>query len=83
MGEYSDYEHLTLAQSARSAGLEQVILVGKEFKDAAEKEAMLFFENTSQLKSWFLQQNFQNSHFLIKGSRSIGLEKLLLDDNAH
>ncbi len=83
LGSYSSKEHEKLAQNACSSGLAQVILVGNEFKEAAQKMGILFFENTETLKTWFLQQDFQDSHFLIKGSRSIGLEKLLLNDNAH
>ncbi len=77
LGEYSKHEHLEIATLALSCGLEQLILVGKEFRQAAEETDALFFENTADLRAWFKQQNFSDVHFLIKGSRSIGLEKIL------
>lgn len=77
LGDYSETEHLNIITYAISQGIDEIVLVGKEFKKAATEAGVLFFENTAALKPWFQQQNFQQTHFLIKGSRSIGLEKML------
>jgi len=77
LGAYSQEEHQNIAAFALSLGLDALVLVGAEFKQASQGTDALFFENTAQLSDWFYQQNFTNTHFLIKGSRSIGLEKML------
>lgn len=77
LGEYSEEEHLNITAFALSQGIQELILVGDDFYKAANEAGVLFFKNTAALKEWFRQQNFEETHFLIKGSRSIGLEKLL------
>jgi UDP-N-acetylmuramoyl-tripeptide--D-alanyl-D-alanine ligase len=77
MGEYSDEEHLAIAEQAINCGFDQLVFVGSEFKQAAERVGALFFENTAQLKMWFDAASIQNAHILLKGSRSIGLEGML------
>ena len=77
LGEYSKEEHQNIASFAISQGLNKLVLVGNEFRQAAQDADILFFETTAQLHEWFQQQNFTDTHFLIKGSRSIGLEKML------
>lgn len=77
LGEYSDAEHLDIARFAREQAFESLVLVGKEFERAAADTGALFFQNTEALKAWFQQQHFSGVHVLVKGSRSIGLERLL------
>ncbi|MBI1226421.1 MAG: UDP-N-acetylmuramoyl-tripeptide--D-alanyl-D-alanine ligase [Bacteroidetes bacterium] len=77
LGEYSQAEHLAVAEQAKGSGFEQVILVGGEFEEAATATGAILFENTPQLKAWFSAQAFNGTHFLVKGSRSIGLERLV------
>jgi UDP-N-acetylmuramoyl-tripeptide--D-alanyl-D-alanine ligase len=77
MGEYSEAEHKNITSLALSQKLGTLVLVGNEFRQAAESAGVLFFENTAQVREWFKLQDFTNTHFLIKGSRSIGLEKML------
>ncbi len=77
MGEYCHQEHLEIAKLASSSGFDQVLLVGEEFQEAAEATGAIFFENTPELRDWFAAQNFTETHFLIKGSRSVGLERMI------
>ena len=77
LGEYSEAEHLEIAHYAREQGFESLVLVGKEFESAAATTGALFFQNTEALKAWFHEQHFSGVHVLVKGSRSIGLERLL------
>lgn len=77
LGAYSGEEHEEVARLALSIGLTQIVLVGSEFRKAAEKHNLLFFENTEHLREWYLSRTFTDTLFLIKGSRSIGLEKML------
>lgn len=77
MGEYSEKEHQSIYEIAMSLDFEQIILVGKEFGKVPVENSILQFKNIADLKDWFEQQIFQNTHFLIKGSRGIQLEKLI------
>jgi UDP-N-acetylmuramoyl-tripeptide--D-alanyl-D-alanine ligase len=79
LGEYSEEEHRHTAEFAQSLHFDRLILVGSEFKEVAEKNKLSFFENTAQLKSWYQAQQFSDTLFFIKGSRSIGLEKMIED----
>ena len=77
LGEYTEAEHEEIAAYAESLSFDQVVLVGKEFESAAVKNDLPHFENTEQLKSWLAAKDFENTHLLLKGSRGIGLEKVL------
>ena len=76
LGKFSDEEHLKIAQQAIDLKLDQVILVGKEFSKV-KIEGVQYFENVNDLKDSFTKKDFQETHFLIKGSRGIKLEELL------
>ena len=76
LGEYSVTEHLQILNQAKSLGIQQIVLVGSEFKKVIA-DSDLHFQDVHQLKEWFLKQDFHNSHFLIKGSRGIQLEAML------
>ena len=73
LGNYSDEEHEEVAELASHSSFDKLVLVGEEFREAAGKVGAVFFENTAQLKEWYLSEMFAGTHFLIKGSRSVGL----------
>jgi UDP-N-acetylmuramoyl-tripeptide--D-alanyl-D-alanine ligase len=52
-----------------------VVLVGGDFLKI--DHPFLQFENAEQAKDWLEHKNFKTSYFLIKGSRSIGMEKVI------
>ena len=52
-----------------------VVLVGGDFQKI--ESSFRVFENADQAKEWFSKQGFSNSYFLIKGSRSMQMEKVL------
>jgi UDP-N-acetylmuramoyl-tripeptide--D-alanyl-D-alanine ligase len=79
LGDYSEEGHELIARLAVDQELDRLILVGPLFQAAAEKFGALHFPDTASLKDWFAQQNFEDTFFLIKGSRKIGLERLLED----
>ena len=53
-----------------------MITVGKEFLKVANNNMQTFI-NVGALKQWFDEQGFEDTFFLLKGSRGIKLEKLL------
>jgi UDP-N-acetylmuramoyl-tripeptide--D-alanyl-D-alanine ligase len=78
LGEASYEEHLLMALKLKNMHLKQVILVGEEFAKVADKLDCLHFNNTELLRQWYLQQQFENAVVLLKGSRKIALERMLL-----
>jgi UDP-N-acetylmuramoyl-tripeptide--D-alanyl-D-alanine ligase len=77
LGSYAPLEHLDIARLASSLGFHQVLFVGEGFRQAALELQAPFFQNTADLAHWFRQQHFKETSFLVKGSRSIGLERML------
>lgn len=76
LGEYSEAEHREILQLSLDLGFDKTILIGDEFGKIEQQEA-LHFTDVGALKTWFVKQGFTNTHFLIKGSRGIRLEKVL------
>lgn len=82
LGDESLPEHQAILSYAKKTPLKMLILVGAEFgkcyKQAPKASFPIFtFGNVYELKEWFDQQNFQNTSFLVKGSRGIKLEEVL------
>ena len=77
LGPYAPAEHLDVARFAASLGFQQLLFVGDGFRQAARELEAPFFEQTADLTHWFRQQHFRETCFLVKGSRSIGLERML------
>ena len=73
LGDYAQEEHKNIFELAQSYNFKKIILVGKEFGHLSHP----FYKNIVELNNWFKNQKFENTCFLIKGSRSIRLEKLL------
>lgn len=76
LGEYSMQEHSDIIDVVLKDDWEQVILVGSQFPKRKE-EALVYFSSIEELRNWWKQQNIQEANILLKGSRGIGLEKLL------
>jgi UDP-N-acetylmuramoyl-tripeptide--D-alanyl-D-alanine ligase len=77
LGEASHEEHLLIALKLKNMNLSQVVLVGEEFGKVADRLNCLHFNNIEEAKQWFASQHFENTVFLLKGSRRLTLEKLL------
>lgn len=75
LGPESVQEHQSLIDLINTYKWKNVVLVGGDFNKV--KHPFLNFENSMQAKEWFQLQNFQHTDFLIKGSRSTQMEKVL------
>lgn len=75
LGVESIEEHKALISLIQKYNWEAVALVGGDFLKI--NHSFLSFENNAEAKDWFQKQHFQNTHLLVKGSRSIKLEKIL------
>jgi len=75
LGTESLAEHKTIIDLINKNKWKQVALVGGDFLKL--KHPFVSFENSSQAREWWQQQHFENSYVLIKGSRSMQMEKIL------
>lgn len=80
LGSLSEQEHREMMESIETENFMKVILVGKEFGKALNRSDtnILHFDSVMDLKKWFAGQHFSGCHILLKGSRLIGLEKLVI-----
>jgi UDP-N-acetylmuramoyl-tripeptide--D-alanyl-D-alanine ligase len=77
LGEESLNEHAAIVDLIKQNNWKSVALVGGDFLKI--DHSFLKFENALQAKEWFQQQNFKDTHLLIKGSRSMQMEKVIQD----
>jgi UDP-N-acetylmuramoyl-tripeptide--D-alanyl-D-alanine ligase len=75
LGQESLHEHQEIVDLIQQHKWEKVVLVGGDFLKF--DHPFIQFENAAQAKEWLRQQHFENTHLLIKGSRSIQMEKVL------
>jgi UDP-N-acetylmuramoyl-tripeptide--D-alanyl-D-alanine ligase len=77
LGKESLQEHQQIVDLIKKYPWKEVALVGGDFQKLSH--SFLSFENSLQAKEWFVKQHFQNSYILVKGSRSMQMEKVLED----
>lgn len=77
LGPESREEHQALVDLLQQYQWKQVVLVGGDFKNVSSP--YLYFENALQAKEWLAQQQFTHTHILVKGSRSMGMERVLAE----
>ena len=75
LGEDSISEHEAIIKLIQKYEWSNVVLVGGDYKNI--QHSYLFFDNSIEAKVWFDEQHFQQAHILIKGSRSMQMEKIL------
>lgn len=77
LGDVSEEEHLLIALKLKQMNLQEIVLVGPEFGKVSHKLDCHHFNEVEKAREWFKGQAFENSLFLLKGSRGIALEKML------
>lgn len=75
LGVESLAEHTIIVDTIKQGTWKAVALVGGDFLKF--DHPFLKFETPLQAKEWIQQQQFKNTYFLIKGSRSMQMEKVL------
>ena len=76
LGEFAKKSHLEILEQVQCAGCKKVLLCGKEFYQFKDDfPSFLFFETTEELLEYLKENSISNSTVLIKGSRSMQLEK--------
>ncbi|MDQ2719097.1 MAG: UDP-N-acetylmuramoyl-tripeptide--D-alanyl-D-alanine ligase [Bacteroidota bacterium] len=75
LGEQSGREHSAIISLIDKYKWYAVVLVGKNFTEI--RNQYINYEHSLQARDWLKSQNVENAHFLIKGSRSVQMEKIL------
>ena len=75
LGDESIAEHQAITNLISKYNWEKVVLVGGDFNKI--NHHFIYFNSSTEAKVWFDAQHFTNTHFLIKGSRSMQMEKIL------
>ncbi len=75
LGDDSLAEHKEIIELLKQYEWENVVLVGGDFLKI--EHPYLQFQNAEEAKEWLQQQHFENTYFLIKGSRSMKMETVL------
>ncbi|MCC7400199.1 MAG: UDP-N-acetylmuramoyl-tripeptide--D-alanyl-D-alanine ligase [Chitinophagaceae bacterium] len=75
LGNDSIKEHKSLLELIKRTGWKNVILVGANFE--AISSNYNWFADSANAGEWIKEQNFQNCTFLVKGSRSMQMEKAI------
>ncbi|MGN7819889.1 UDP-N-acetylmuramoyl-tripeptide--D-alanyl-D-alanine ligase [Chitinophaga sp. 22536] len=75
LGTDSIKEHEALVEQLQRHHWEAVVLVGGDFKKV--NHPYIYLDNSAEAAKWLQQQQFQDTHILIKGSRSTGMEKVI------
>lgn len=78
LGEESFTEHQNIIEQIARYSWNAVVLVGGDFEEV--NHPFLYFNTSKEASAWFRSQKFKNTYFLIKGSRSVEMEKVLADD---
>ncbi|NOT50698.1 MAG: UDP-N-acetylmuramoyl-tripeptide--D-alanyl-D-alanine ligase [Chitinophagaceae bacterium] len=75
LGKESLGEHEAIIKQIAQSSWTAVVLVGGDFLKI--DHPYIQFENSVQAREWLAQQDLRNTHILIKGSRSVQMEKIL------
>lgn len=75
LGNDSVIEHRQLVELIDKYSWQKVVLVGKQFKDLSNQH--LYFDTVDEARQWLFANPISHSTILIKGSRSIQMEKMI------
>ncbi|MDI9363664.1 MAG: UDP-N-acetylmuramoyl-tripeptide--D-alanyl-D-alanine ligase [Flavobacterium sp.] len=75
LGEESIAEHAAIVALIKQHNWANVVLVGGDFSKI--EHPFVYFNSALEAQKWFVQQGFNNAYLLIKGSRSMAMEKIL------
>ena len=75
LGTESIQEHEWIVALIRTFKWDAVVLVGGDFGNI--KQEFTYFNNSDEAKHWFHHQAFENAYLLVKGSRSMQMEKII------
>lgn len=74
LGDESREEHQNVVDIIQHYSWDEVVLVGGDFGNI--QHPFIYFATSSQAAEWVKQQQFKETYLLVKGSRSIQMEKI-------
>lgn len=77
LGHAAELAHWRVARHAVANDRVRVVLVGPGYTATARKMELPHFMDVESLKAWFWEQDWTGATVLLKGSRRVGLERLL------
>lgn len=82
LGNASEEEHQLMIEFAEHLPLQKIIFCGNNFFQFNKKqnEKLIFFSSLTDTKKFIREQNYADAAFLLKASRTVGLEKII-DEN--
>lgn len=75
LGEDSAMEHQQIVELLQQKNFDDVVLVGTEFEKI--NHPFVQFQGSGEAAAWLASQNYMGAHILVKGSRSMQMEKVL------
>lgn len=78
LGEAAASEHYEMLNKVKNQHFEVKIFVGPEFLKYKFEADAFFFKTNEEAKLWFSQQTFEGYQILLKGSRGIAVEKVVM-----
>ncbi len=75
LGESSLEEHAAIVKLINQYKWHKVLLVGADYRDLPDD--FIHLESSSEARDWFARQPFTNAQLLVKGSRSMQMERVL------
>lgn len=77
LGHSTVQEHREIIGKVRQLKFDIVILAGKNFMKAGSGDDLHVFPDAESARLWLRQRSFEGYSILVKGSRGIGIEKVL------
>jgi UDP-N-acetylmuramoyl-tripeptide--D-alanyl-D-alanine ligase len=77
LGTDSPQEHEAILRLLESYGFEKTVLAGKKFMEQQSSFPAVYFSTSEEAMQWAKKENIQNATILIKGSRSMKMEKVV------
>lgn len=79
LGEWSHEEHLRVLRQALAGNDVRVLVVGSNFAAAAAEcgQRAICFQRAEEACEWLQRERLQRAFVLVKGSRGVGLERVL------
>lgn len=78
LGESVELEHAKMLQLALDIGINEIVAIGHEYQLTQKMDNIIYLDNTDEAKNWYKKRIWTNETILVKGSRSMALEKLFL-----
>ncbi len=75
LGDESEKEHEEIVRLINQYEWKDAVFVGRDFKNLLNN--FRYFNSSVEAAEWLKQQHFENTYFLVKGSRSMQMEKVL------